>query len=81
MSLMTVRDIESCFRRLNTRRALVKECELELVDAVGVFLKGRPETLRELAGKMDLSVPYLSDICHRRRNVSDQVMEKLRGLR
>lgn len=54
---------------------------MELVDAVGVFLKGRPETLRELAGKMDLSVAYLSDICHRRRNVSDQVMEKLRGLR
>jgi transcriptional regulator with XRE-family HTH domain len=77
---MTLRNVESCFRRLNTQRALVKASELELVDAVGMFLKGRPETLRELAGKLGLSVAYLSDICHRRRNVSDKVMEKLREL-
>ena len=58
----------------------VKALEEKLTVAVWEQLEGVPGSLRSKARRMGISVPYLCDIVHGRRGVSDAVLEKLKGL-
>lgn len=66
---------------LSERKRVVSQMEQRMQDAVARAAKEYPGSLRQMARDMGISVVYLSDICHRRRKVSDAVVEKLGRLK
>lgn len=78
---MTFKKIAECAADLKRRREAVTFCEGVLQQCVAAFCDQYHGSLRDMAGRMGITVQYLSDIRHGRRKVSDSVVEKLGKLR
>lgn len=82
---MTLKKIAEVARDLKKRRYEAKEsigfAEKVLSGCVKSFCDQQHAGLRDMARRMEISAPYLSDILNGRRKVSDNVIERLGRLR
>lgn len=70
----------SAFRQLLEYENFIISEELKLQTMIMDFLHSRPDSMRWCARQMVFSAAYLSDVCARRRRISDHILDKLEEL-
>ncbi len=80
LQAMTLKRVQLEFSRLQDRREAVERQEAWIQKVVGDFIREQNGSLRETAGKMGLTIAYVSDIVHGRRKISKGVMQALEKL-
>ena len=70
-------DIRRAALSLRAKRSAALRAESKLVDTLKIFCDQTSGNMVGLAGHLGISTPYMSDVRRGKRNVSEQLIDKM----